>query len=183
MTPSWHAPAVGSWPRVAAASSDSARAPVAGTGAACRGRVVPFRPRTGPSRRSIVVVTEPGDLERRVRRLEEQGPELRGEVAAARTDAAAARVLAAGADRDVSEVRAELRAHTSARNALRESQRELCEGQRELTEGQRELSAGQRAQGRQIDSLEREMRTGFATVNAGVSQILTLLSDRPQGPR
>jgi hypothetical protein len=34
--------------------------------------------------------------------------------AAARADSAAARVLAAGADRDVSEVRAELRAHTQA---------------------------------------------------------------------
>ncbi len=37
-------------------------------------------------------------------------------------DAVAARHLAAGADRDVSEVRAELRAHTSALNALRETQ-------------------------------------------------------------
>lgn len=73
---------------------------------------------------------------------------------------------------DLSEVRAELRAHTSALNALRDVQRELWVGQRALKEGQR------RQDGR-IDSMEREMRSGFATVNAGVAQIITLLDDRP----
>jgi chromosome segregation ATPase len=111
-------------------------------------------------------MSETGDLERRVRRLEQEVPQLRGEVAEVRTEATAARFLAGGADRDVSEVRAELRAHTSALNALREGQRELWDGQRE--------------QGVRIDSLEREMRTGFATVNAGVSQIITLLDSNPR---
>ena len=48
-------------------------------------------------------------LEREVARLREQ-------VALTASDAAAARVLAAGADHDVAEVRAELRAHTQALN-------------------------------------------------------------------
>ena len=47
--------------------------------------------------------------EREVARLREQ-------VALTASDAAAARVLAAGADHDVAEVRAELRAHTQALN-------------------------------------------------------------------
>jgi len=50
-------------------------------------------------------------LEREVARLREQAALISSDVAAARVDAAGARVLAAGADRDVSEVRAELRAH------------------------------------------------------------------------
>ncbi|MGH3796276.1 MAG: hypothetical protein ACRDSP_15440 [Pseudonocardiaceae bacterium] len=59
-------------------------------------------------------------------------------------------MLAAGADRDVSEVRAELRAHTQGLNALRETQLE---------------------QGREITSLRHEMREGFATLGAGMAQI------------
>ena len=49
------------------------------------------------------------DAEARFSRLEREVAELREQVALARTDATSARVLAAGADRDVSEVRAELR--------------------------------------------------------------------------
>ncbi|MDQ2707548.1 MAG: hypothetical protein M3Z25_07880 [Actinomycetota bacterium] len=55
------------------------------------------------------------DLEARVAALEARLEEVAA-------DAVAARHLAAGADRDVSEVRAELRAPTSALNALRETQ-------------------------------------------------------------
>ncbi len=59
------------------------------------------------------------DLEARLTSLEREVARLREQVALTSTDAAAARVLAAGADRDVSEVRAELRAHTQSLNALR----------------------------------------------------------------
>ncbi|RZQ64363.1 hypothetical protein [Amycolatopsis suaedae] len=83
------------------------------------------------------------DLAGRVARLERQVAELAERAA----DSAAARVLAAGADRDVAEVRAELRAHTGALNALRENQIDLRE----------------------------EMRRGFATVNTSLSQIIELL--------
>ena len=92
-------------------------------------------------------------MERRLRRLEQQGAELRDDVDAARRDAAAARVLAAGADRDVSDVRVELR--------------ELWEGQRELRE---EMRAGFAA-----------IESKFAVVNSGLRQIITLLDDRPSG--
>ncbi|GAA5101839.1 hypothetical protein [Haloechinothrix salitolerans] len=69
-------------------------------------------------------MTEPDNLPERVDALETHGKQMREEVVTARSDAAAARMLAAAADRDVSEVRSELRAHTSALNALRETQLE-----------------------------------------------------------
>ncbi|WP_037321434.1 hypothetical protein [Amycolatopsis orientalis] len=83
------------------------------------------------------------ELAQRVARLERQVADL----AERSADAAASRVLAAGADRDVAEVRAELRAHTGTLNALREDQNDLRD----------------------------EMRRGFATVNTSLQQIVTLL--------
>jgi hypothetical protein len=57
------------------------------------------------------------NLERRVAAVEV-------EVVLARQEAAAARALAAGADRDVADYRAEMRAHTRGLVALRETQLE-----------------------------------------------------------
>lgn len=101
------------------------------------------------------------NAEARFARLEGEVAELREQVTLARSDAAAARVLASGADRDVSEVRAELRAHTQGLNALRETQME---------------------QGRTISELRREMRDGFATMATGMAQITALLTEisRPE---
>ena len=73
------------------------------------------------------------------------------------TDASAARELAAGADRDVSEVRAELRAHTRALNALRETQVE---------------------QGQAMDRGFAEMRVRLDQTTGGLDQILGLLNTR-----
>jgi chromosome segregation ATPase len=98
-------------------------------------------------------MTEGDDIEGRVRRLENEQARVRDEVAQARADAAAARVLAAGADRDVSEVRAELRAHTGALNALRATQREM----------------------------DQRMTDGFATLHTGMQHI-TVLLERVIGP-
>jgi len=114
------------------------------------------------------------DVEARFTRLEHEVAELREQVALTRSDAAAARVLAAGADRDVSEVRAELRAHTQGLNALRETQ--LEQGQ-EINELRHEMREGFTSQGRGIDALEREMRGGFATMATGMAQITALLTD------
>jgi hypothetical protein len=67
---------------------------------------------------------ESGDLESRVTALEEQVRNLTGRVQSSEQDAAAARVLAGAADRDVSEFRGELRdfrqATTASFNALRQ---------------------------------------------------------------
>jgi len=97
------------------------------------------------------------DVETRLRLLETAIGELREEVALSRTDAIAARELAAGADRDVSEVRAELRAHTQTLNALRENQLDL---QAEVREG--------------FADVRTEMRTGFAEMRTGMAHIIEL---------
>ena len=103
------------------------------------------------------------DAEARFARLEHDVAELREQVALAKSDAAAARVLAAGADRDVSEVRAELRAHTQSLNALRETQ---------LEQGR---TLGRLHQ--ETDGLRHEMRNGFATMATGMAQITALLTE------
>jgi hypothetical protein len=108
-------------------------------------------------------------LEREVARLREHSILISSDATGARVDAAAARVLAAGADRDVSEVRAELRAHIQALNALRETQleqtREMREGfteiRKDLTEMRGDLT---------------EMREGFAQQATGMAQITALLT-------
>jgi predicted nucleic acid-binding Zn-ribbon protein len=106
-------------------------------------------------------------LEQKVARLREQIALTSSDAAAARADAAAARVLAAGADRDISEVRTELRAHTQALNALREIQ---------VEQGQ-EMRESFASQERRIGELEREMQGGFATMATGMAQITTLLTE------
>ena len=62
------------------------------------------------------------DIPERVTALEAEMGRMREELTTVRADAAAARVLAGGADHDVSEVRGELRAHTRAIGALHEDQ-------------------------------------------------------------
>ena len=54
--------------------------------------------------------------------IEERVSALESEVAVIRQEAAAARALAAGADRDVADYRAEMRSQTRLLNALRETQ-------------------------------------------------------------
>lgn len=116
------------------------------------------------------------DLESRVTSLEHEVVRLREQVAITSSDAAAARVLASGADRDVSEVRAELRAHTQGLNALRETQLELRETQleqgQELVGLRRDLSA----QGQELVGLRQEAREGFATLSTSMAEITMLLS-------
>src|ERR1700737_2236515 len=78
---------------------------------------------------TLSVMAEPDDLEARVAALETQVRELSERVRGSEQDAAAARVLAGGADRDVSEIRSEIRdfrqATTSSFNAMREDLTDL----------------------------------------------------------
>ncbi len=97
------------------------------------------------------------DIETRVAILEREVVRLREQVALSSSDAAGARVLAAGADRDVSEVRAELRAHTQALTALRETQLD---------------------QDRRITGLDRKVTEGFAMLSTGMAQITALLTGK-----
>lgn len=104
------------------------------------------------------------ELEARVEALESQ---MQG----VRQDAAAARVLAGGADRDVSAFGARLDMHKALLDALRETQ---------IEHGQRIGEMDGRLTGR-LDSLEQEMRSGFGTLAVGQAEILALLTrlDRP----
>jgi len=113
-------------------------------------------------------------VEREVARLRDQATVTSSDVTAARADAAAVRVLAAGADHDVSEIRAERRAHTQALNALRETQ--LDQG-REMRDGFAKQDRRIDTLERRIDGLEHEMRQGFATLATGMAQITALLTN------
>jgi predicted nucleic acid-binding Zn-ribbon protein len=74
-------------------------------------------------------VEQPENLESRVAALEAQVRELNERVRHTQQDAAAARVLAGGADRDVTEIRAEIRdfrrATTASFTAMREDLTDL----------------------------------------------------------
>ena len=108
---------------------------------------------------------ESGDLESRVSALEEQVRDLTGRVQSTEQDAAAARVLAGAADRDVSEFRGELnefrgeftdfrRATTASFNALRQDFVDLRT---------------------HVDNGFTEMRGKFDAMAAGQQQIVDLL--------
>ena len=118
------------------------------------------------------------NLETRVGILEREVARLREQAVLTSSDAAAARVLAAGADHDVSEVRSELRAHTQALNALRETQLEQGQAINGLRQGVDGLQQQLTEQGRAIVSLDQKMSTGFATLNTGMAQIVTLLDGK-----
>lgn len=110
----------------------------------------------------------PDDLESRLTAVEREVALLREQQAFTASDVAAARTLAAGADRDVSEVRAELRAHTSTLNALRETQVDFSLQLRDF--GQRLDAHGQR-----LDAHGQAMDEGFRTVGAELVKIVGLL--------
>ena len=95
------------------------------------------------------------NFETRLASLEREVAQLREQVALSSANAEAARVPVAGAGHDVAEVRAGLRAHTLALNALRETQLE---------------------QGEEIREQSREMRQGFTTLVTGMAHITTLLT-------
>jgi chromosome segregation ATPase len=98
------------------------------------------------------VPSESEDLEARVTAVEH-------EIRRVGENAAAARVLAVGADRDVADLKVKLDAHTKVLSALRETQLE---------------------HGERLNSLEAEMRQGFAKLGAGMSYIPILLEHLDQ---
>jgi uncharacterized coiled-coil protein SlyX len=104
------------------------------------------------------------ELEARVTALETQ-------MRSVRQDAAAARVLAGGADRDVSAFGAELDAQQRLLEALRETQIE--HGRRHDGHDERFDHLEQR-----FDSLESQMWQGFADLERGQNVILDLLRRR-----
>lgn len=99
-------------------------------------------------------MSQPEDLPTRVNRLEEEVAE--------------ARVLAAGADRDVSHVQAALRAHTGTLEALRKTQ---VEQGKEMREGFKKVDE----RFAKMDERFNKVDERFNKVDAGIAQITTLL--------
>jgi chromosome segregation ATPase len=115
------------------------------------------------------------DIETRGSILEREIVQLREQVALAVSDAGAARVLAGGADHDVSEVRAELRGHMRILNALRETQLELDR----KVDGVDLRVAGLE---QKVTNLDQKMTQGFTMLSTGMAQITALLTGNA-GPR
>jgi hypothetical protein len=77
-------------------------------------------------------MAQPDDMEARISALETQVHDLIGRMRSCEQDAVAARVLAGGADRDVAEMRREIREfrdqNTRVLNAMREDLNDLRQG-------------------------------------------------------
>lgn len=132
-------------------------------------RLVTFSVPTGTdkNRRRLLDMTEPsGDLETRVAALEARVGELADRLQHSEQDAAAARVLAGGADRDVDQIRGEIRdfrqATTSSFNAMRE---DLADLRKHVDDGFAKVERG-----------FTEMRGKFDATAAGQQQIVSLLN-------
>jgi chromosome segregation ATPase len=110
--------------------------------------------------------------------LEGRVTALEAEMRSVRQDAAAARVLAGGADRDVSAFGAKLDAQQRLLEALRETQIE--HGRRLAGHDKRFTSLEQRFDGleQRFDSLESQMWQGFANLERGQNVILDVLRRR-----
>ena len=115
---------------------------------------------------------QPGNLESRVTALEVQVGELRSRVRASEHDAAAARVLAGGADRDVGEVRGEIRDFQQATigsfNALRA---DMVDMRQEMVDSFRRVDE----KFARVDNGFAEMHAKFDMTAAGQQRIVELI--------
>jgi methyl-accepting chemotaxis protein len=124
-------------------------------------------------------VTQPPDLEARVAALESRVEALTDRVQRSERDAAAARVLAGGADRDVEQIRGEIRdfkqATTASFNAMRE---DITDLRSEMHNGFVEMRNGFA----EVDRGFIEIRGRLDATAAGIEQIARLL-ERGDGNR
>ncbi|WP_219419158.1 permease [Pseudonocardia nigra] len=124
-------------------------------------------------------MAESGDLEARVAALETQVQELAGRVRHSEQDAAAARVLAGGADRDVAEIRGEIREfreqNTRVLNAMREDMTDLRQRVDDGFAKVDERFAKVDEQFGKVDNGFAEMRGRLDATAAGQQQIADLL--------
>ena len=115
----------------------------------------------------------------RVTALETQVRELTEQVRHSAQDARAARVLAGGADRDVTEIRTEIRdfrqATTSSFNAMREDFTDLRKDFTDLRIEVNDLRTEMNNRFAKVDNGFAEMRGKFDAAAAGQQQIVSLL--------
>lgn len=132
------------------------------------------------------------DLEPRVNALENEVRDLKGRIQGNERDAAAARILAGAADRDVSEFRTEMRGLRGDMNDLRTELRgEMSELRDEMQDFRNATTASFNAQRQDFVDLRDHVDRGFAEMRgkfdgtaAGLQQITqllqTVIEDRPQ---
>lgn len=122
---------------------------------------------------NLAVMTEKGNLEERMTALESEVGELKHRLQRSEKDAAAARVLAGGADRDTSELRIELREFREQNMRLHNSTRaDIADLRGDSTEIRGELG---QLNGR-VDTLTLEVRSKFDMLTAGQQQIVNLIT-------
>ncbi|MFI6312503.1 hypothetical protein ACIBEK_20570 [Nocardia fusca] len=118
-------------------------------------------------------MAEKGNLEERMTALESEVGELKHRLQRSEKDAAAARVLAGGADRDTSELRIELREFREQNMRLHNATRsDIADIRGDITEIRGELG---QLNGR-VDTLTLEMRSKFDMLTAGQEQIVNLIT-------
>jgi DNA anti-recombination protein RmuC len=125
-------------------------------------------------------VSQPGDLEARVTALEAQVRELADRVRHSQQDAAAARVLAGGADRDVAEMRGDIREfreqNTRVLNAMRQDLTDLRSRVDDGFARVDEQFARVDERFARVDNGFAEMRGKLDGTSAGLQQIAGLLT-------
>jgi predicted nucleic acid-binding Zn-ribbon protein len=139
------------------------------------------RPTEPTAPTTLPTMTQPNDLVARVAALETKVDRLADRVRHNEQDAAAARVLAGGADRDVAEIRAEIREfreqNTRVLNAMREDLTDLRQRVNNLEQRVSNLE-------QQVSNGFAEMRGKFDATAAGLQQITdllnTLIAQEPQ---
>jgi chromosome segregation ATPase len=125
-------------------------------------------------------MAESDEPDPRVAELERQVRDLDRRVRSSAQDAAAARILAGGADRDVAEIRGEIRdfrqATTSSFNAMRADFTDLRQG---FTDLRQEFTDLRQEMNDKFDGVDRgfiEMRGKFDATAAGQQHIVDLLT-------
>jgi chromosome segregation ATPase len=114
--------------------------------------------------------------------LEQRVAAVESEVKLVRREAAAARALAAGADRDVADYRAEMRAHTRGLNALRETQVEHYAEMRAHTSALNALRQTQIEHYAEHKADTAGLKADSAELKAGIAHIVHLLETSEGGP-
>jgi hypothetical protein len=124
-------------------------------------------------------VTEPGNQDERITALEADVAGLKSRLGRAEQDAAAARYLAGGADRDVGEIRAEVREfrdqNNRVLNAMREDLTDLRSEMRQGFAGVQQQFAGVQQQFAQVDA-------NFLAVRGQLDGVAALLHVIATGP-
>lgn len=138
------------------------------------------RARPRPLADTLSGMAQPDELETRVAALETQVRDLAERVRTSNQDAAAARVLAGGADRDVAEIRGEIREfrtqNTRVLNAMREDLNTVREDQNAMREDLNAVRADLTDLRTSVDIGFTEIRGRLDATAAGMQQVVTLLN-------